>query len=183
MDSKKVILLVVTVFDVVAFALAVVAEQRRSKVEATMTDQSGSHCIYDSDISTGLGVGALLFLMVSQVIVTVASKCLCCGKALRPSSFRAWATLLFITSWVTFLIAEVCLLAGSARNAYHTKYRAAFSKKPLSCEAMRKGVFAAGASLTLFTAILSELYFVFYHKASQPINPDTDIGIRMVPYN
>ncbi|TQD92094.1 hypothetical protein C1H46_022326 [Malus baccata] len=29
----------------------------------------------------------------------VASRCLCCGKALRPSGSRSWAIMQFITSW------------------------------------------------------------------------------------
>ena len=68
--------------------------------QATVVQSGNSKfCAYDSDIATGLGVGSLLVLFASQVIVMVASRCLCCGKALRPSSSRAWAITLFITCW------------------------------------------------------------------------------------
>jgi len=36
---------------------------------------------------------------------------------------------------------------------------------PPSCEVIRKGVFAAGAAFTLFTAIVSQFYYVCYSRA------------------
>ncbi|KAH9626833.1 hypothetical protein KSS87_002478 [Heliosperma pusillum] len=65
---------------------------------------------------------------------------------------------------VTFLSAESCLLAGSARNAYHTKYRGAFQKEPISCATLRKGVFAAGAAMTLLSMIGSVFYYWIHSK-------------------
>lgn len=80
---------------------------------------------------------------------------------------------------VTFAIAEVCLLAGSVRNAYHTKYTLSANDPP-SCEKLRKGVFGAGAAFVILTGIFSELYYVSYSKA----NDDKalyarDAGVRM----
>lgn len=67
-------------------------------------DATSNYCVYDSDIATGLGVGSFLFLMASQVLIVVASRCLCCGKALRPSAPRAWAICLFITCSYVLII-------------------------------------------------------------------------------
>ncbi|CAI0438989.1 unnamed protein product [Linum tenue] len=76
-----------------------------------------------------------------------------------------------------FLVAEACLLAGSVRNAYHTKY----SADPPTCQTLRKGVFAAGAAFTLFTAIVSEFYYVSYSKArgggSNQYGRETGVGM------
>lgn len=66
---------------------------------------------------------------------------------------------------VSFLGAEACLLAGSARNAYHTKYRGVFGGSHLSCATLRKGVFAAGAALTLLSMIGSVFYYWTHAKA------------------
>ncbi|XP_057966460.1 uncharacterized protein LOC131154223 [Malania oleifera] len=179
--ASTVLLVLVFVFDVIAFSLAVTAEQRRSTAQIVQdSEKEYNHCVYDSDISTGLGVGAFLFLMASQAIIVVASRCFCCGKALNPSGSRAWAVILFITCWIFFFIAEVCLLAGSVRNAYHTKYRTIFNENPPSCETVRKGVFGAGAAFIFFTAIVSELYYICYSKAkgsSQPYGRDTGLGM------
>ncbi|WOL06033.1 hypothetical protein Cni_G14765 [Canna indica] len=165
--ASKIVLILVFVFDLIAFGLAVAAEQRRStaKVMADSED-TYNYCVYDSDIATGYGVGALLFLLLSQAVLMVVSKCFCLGRSLAPGGPRAFALLLFLLSWVTFTIAEACLLAGSVRNAHHTRYRNLFFDGNLSCETVRKGVFGAGAAFVFFTAILSEVYYLFYAKAA-----------------
>lgn len=66
---------------------------------------------------------------------------------------------------VSFLGAEACLLAGSARNAYHTKYRGIFGGADLSCATLRKGVFATGAALSLLSMIGSIFYYWAHVKA------------------
>ncbi|KAL2505622.1 Ankyrin repeat-containing protein [Abeliophyllum distichum] len=75
-------------------------EQRRSTGTTRKDGEDNyQYCVYDSDISTGFGVGAFLFLMVSQVLIMVASRCFCCGKALNPGGSRACTLLLFIICW------------------------------------------------------------------------------------
>ncbi|KAD4982381.1 hypothetical protein R6Q59_001981 [Mikania micrantha] len=180
--ASTLLLVVVFVFDLVAFALAVAAEQRRASARIAQ-DANSRYCVYETDIATGMGVGALLFLLVSQVLVMVATRCMCCGRALSPGRSRALAIFLFITCWVTFIIAEACLLAGSVRNAYHTKYRTVLSANPPSCETLRKGVFGAGAAFVVFTGIVSELYYVFYSKSDEGVIPTRDNGIRMGAFN
>ncbi|KAG6756475.1 hypothetical protein POTOM_039904 [Populus tomentosa] len=221
--ASKLLLIIVSIFDIIAFGLAVAAEQRRSTVsnssvvfvvpgfldgtnvrfwgfakgvclvfkknegkrKATVqpdAEKNYSYCIYDSDIATGFGVGAFLFLMASQVLIMFASKCFCCGKPLSPGGSRAWAVILFITCWVFFFIAEICLLAGSVRNAYHTRYRNIFGET-LDCPSLRKGVFGAGAAFTLFTAIVSDFYYVCYSKARDSFQPyGGDAGVGMGTY-
>ena len=66
---------------------------------------------------------------------------------------------------VSFLGAEACLLAGSAKNAYHTKYRGVFGGDDISCSTLRKGVFAAGAALTLLSLLASTLYYWAHSRA------------------
>ncbi|OIT00441.1 PREDICTED: uncharacterized protein LOC109228955 [Nicotiana attenuata] len=166
--ASKLLMITVFLLNLIAFGLAVAAERRRSTAKIKEDSENNySYCIYDSDIATGFGIGAFLFLLVSQLIIMLASRCFCCGKALSPGGSRACAVLLFIICWVTFFIAEVCLLAGSVRNAYHTKYRSSYliNDKPLSCETLRKGVFAAGAAFIFFTSIISQFYYVSYSKA------------------
>ncbi|KAL4191761.1 hypothetical protein AMTRI_Chr07g31440 [Amborella trichopoda] len=180
------LLIIVLVFDLIAFGLAVVAEQRRSTAQVLPDrDKEYTYCVYDSDIATGYGVGAFLFLFISQILVMAASKCFCFGRSLRPGGSRAWALVLFIACWLTFIIAESCLLAGSVRNAYHTKYLGVFLNTTPSCETVRKGVFGAGAAFIFFTCILSELYYVSYAKAREggwnPYARDSAVG--MATYN
>lgn len=65
----------------------------------TDEEKNYDYCVYDSDISTGFGVGALLFLLASQIIVLAASRCFCCGRSLRPGGPRACALILFLLAW------------------------------------------------------------------------------------
>ncbi|KAK2639138.1 hypothetical protein Ddye_026933 [Dipteronia dyeriana] len=184
--ASKLLLIIVFVFDLIAFALALAAEQRRTTAKVQVDNEKDyNFCVYDSDIATGLGVGSFLFLLASQAIIMVASRCFCCGKPLSPGGSRAWAVILFVVCWVFFFIAEVCLLAGSVRNAYHTKYRTIFNENPPSCETVRKGVFAAGAAFVFFTAIVSQFYYVCYSKAResfQPYGGARDTGVGMGTY-
>lgn len=81
---------------------------------------------------------------------------------------------------VTFFIAEACLLAGSVRNAYHTKYRTIFVNNPPSCETVRKGVFAAGAAFIVVTGMISEFYYISYSKARgsfEPYGGEASVGL------
>nr|ABK21553.1 unknown [Picea sitchensis]ABK22633.1 unknown [Picea sitchensis]ACN40982.1 unknown [Picea sitchensis] len=166
--ASKVVICVIFIFDLIAFGLAVAAERRRSTgvVKPDQYDER-TYCVYNSDISTWYGVGGFLFLLASQALVMAFTRCLCCGSVLKPGGSRVWAIILFFICWVTFLIAEACFLAGAARNAYHTKYRGYFSMHDLSCETLRKGVFAAGAAFTVFTLILNLFYYTCYAKAKQ----------------
>ena len=180
--ASKLLLITVFVFDLIAFGLAVAAEQRRSTASVvTDNEKNYNYCVYNSDIATGYGVGAFLFLLVSQVLIMVASRCFCCGKPLNPGGSRACAVVLFIICWVFFIISEVCLLAGSVENAYHTKYRTIFGENPPSCETVRKGVFAAGAAFVFFTAIISEFYYINYSRARESFQPyaggETGVGM------
>lgn len=75
------------------------------------------------------------------------------------------------------------MLAGSVRNAYHTKYRS-FRGTVLSCETVRKGIFSAGAAFIFFTGIISEFYYINYSKARDgaagPRGPEA--GVNMAAY-
>ncbi|RDX90981.1 hypothetical protein CR513_27100, partial [Mucuna pruriens] len=138
--ASSLLLAVVFVFDLIAFGLAVAAEQRRNTASLAKDNQGRNYCQYDSDIATGLGVGSL----------------------------------------VTFIIGASCLLAGSVRNAYHTKYRDLMGERAPSCHALRKGVFGAGAAFIVFTGITSELYYVSFSKANSGPPPYArDTGLRM----
>ncbi|XP_062096574.1 uncharacterized protein LOC133802307 [Humulus lupulus] len=172
--ASTLVLVLVFIFDLVAFALAVAAEQRRTTARL-VKEVDYTYCVYDKDIATGLGVGAFLFLCVSQILIMVVSRCLCCGKALRPSSSRSWAIALFISSWIFFAITVSCLLSASVSNVVHTKYR-----RSLSCKVVRKGFFGAGAAFIVFTGIATELFYVSFSKANDShATYARDTGVRM----
>ncbi|GAB4828870.1 hypothetical protein Ancab_018530 [Ancistrocladus abbreviatus] len=150
----------------IAFVLAVGAERRRSTAQV-VPDQydERTFCVYGSDASTAYGLAAFGLLLISQTILNAVTKCLCFGKGLIGGGSTNAAVFFFVFSWVTFVGAEACLLAGSTRNAYHTKYRGIFGGQNISCATLRKGVFAAAAALTLLSMVGSILYYWTHSKA------------------
>ncbi|KAH7280587.1 hypothetical protein KP509_36G004300 [Ceratopteris richardii] len=161
------LIIVVFVLDLIAFGLGIGAEQRRATgeyVKDSTTDYQ--YCRYTSDIATGLAVGALLFLLTSQVLILASTRCLCCGNSLKPGAARAFAVIFFILTWASFLIAAICYLAGAVQNAKHIRYLSYFpvTDKP-TCSAIRKDTFAAGVAFTFFTFILSISYYLCCSKA------------------
>lgn len=159
--------LLVVVLSLVAFGFAIAAERRRSvgtmrKIERT----NETYCNYSSDVATGYGVGAFLFLLSGESLLMGVTKCMCFGRPLTPGGNRAWSIIYFLSSWVTFLVAEACLIAGATKNAYHTKYRTMIYAQNFSCEALRKGVFVAGAVFIVATMILNVYYYMYFTKAT-----------------
>ncbi|KAJ0039170.1 hypothetical protein Pint_21958 [Pistacia integerrima] len=158
--------LLVVVLSLVAFGFAIAAERRRS-VGHMMTDQNNAtYCVYSSDVATGYGVGAFLFLLSGESLLMGVTKCMCFGRPLAPGGNRAWTIIYFISSWATFLVAEACLIAGATKNAYHTKYRGMILAHNFSCETLRKGVFIAGAVFVVATMILNVYFYMYFTKAT-----------------
>uniref|UniRef100_A0A0D6R6M8 Fiber protein Fb34 n=1 Tax=Araucaria cunninghamii TaxID=56994 RepID=A0A0D6R6M8_ARACU len=186
--STLVILLLV-VLHLIAFGFAIAAENRRSKGRLIhMYEGNVTYCVYSSDRATGYGVGAFLFLFLAEFLIMGVTKCMCCGGALTPGGSRAWAIIYFFSSWLTFLIAEACLVAGAAKNAYHTKYRNMIYADKLSCATLRKGVFLTGAAFVVITLLLSLMYYLKFAKARdgvakvrdgmhKPTRAQSDVGM------
>ncbi|KAL6505762.1 hypothetical protein OROHE_023141 [Orobanche hederae] len=150
----------------IAFVLAVGAERRRSTAKVVPDEyDEQTYCAYGTDASTVYGLTAFGLLAIAQALVNGVTKCFCFGRGMMAGRSTTYAVFFFIFSWASFLAAEACLLAGSARNAYHTKYRAIFHVEHLSCATLRKGVFAAGAALTLISMTASIFYYWTHSKA------------------
>ncbi|XP_022952500.1 uncharacterized protein LOC111455168 [Cucurbita moschata] len=159
--------LLVVVLCLVAFGFSIAAERRRS-VGTLFEDKerNATYCVYDSDVATGYGVGGFLFLLSGESLLMGVTKCMCFGRPLTPGGNRAWAIIYFLSSWATFVVAEACLIAGAAKNAYHTKYRGMIYAQNLACETLRKGVFIAGAVFVVATMILNVYYYMYFTKAT-----------------
>ncbi|KAK2405262.1 fiber [Trifolium repens] len=160
------IIVLIIFLHLLAFVFAIGAERRRSEATVQPDEYDDrTFCVYTTDASTVYGLAAFSLLLLSQTVLNAVTRCLCCGKGLVTGCSTTCAAILFTLSWLGFLGAEACLLAGSARNAYHTKYRGYFKSHDLSCATLRKGVFAAGAALTLFSMLVSILYYWAHSKA------------------
>ncbi|XP_015942023.1 uncharacterized protein LOC107467437 [Arachis duranensis] len=159
--------LLVVALCLVAFGFAIAAERRRSVGSIKRVERTNeTYCTYNSDVATGYGVGSFLFLLSGQSLLMGVTKCMCFGRPLTPGGNRAWSIIYFMSSWVTFVIAEACLIAGAKKNAYHTKYRGMIYAQNFSCESLRKGIFIAGAIFVVATMILNVYYYMYFTKAT-----------------
>ncbi|KAM3191783.1 hypothetical protein ACQJBY_069179 [Aegilops geniculata] len=150
-----------------AFGFAIAAERRRSTGSIVTDINNSTYCTYDSDISTGYGVGAFLFLLSGQSLLMGVTKCMCFGQPLAPGGSRAWSIIYFVSSWITFIIAESCLIAGATKNAYHTKYRHMIYAGSWTCDSLRKGVFISGAVFVVLTMTLNVYFYMYYTKSTR----------------
>ncbi|ONK66648.1 uncharacterized protein A4U43_C06F10530 [Asparagus officinalis] len=171
---------------VMAFVLAIGAEKRRStgKVRADEYDER-TYCVYDTDASTVYGLSAFALVMLSQALVNAITRCLCCRRGISGGGPGACAITAFVLSWLSFFLAEALLIAGSVRNAYHTKYVGYYIKKDLtSCAALRKGVFAAAAAMILISWVSLLSYYWSYSKSDTGgwVRHQNDTGIGMAEY-
>ncbi|MED6160019.1 hypothetical protein PIB30_047559 [Stylosanthes scabra] len=159
--------LLVVALCLVAFGFAIAAERRRSVGSMQRDERTNeTYCTYSSDVATGYGVGSFLFLLSGESLLMGVTKCMCFGRPLNPGGNRAWSIIYFMSSWVTFIIAEACLIAGATKNAYHTKYRGMIYAQNFSCESLRKGIFIAGAIFVVATMILNVYYYMYFTKAT-----------------
>ncbi|ESR61714.1 hypothetical protein CICLE_v10016788mg [Citrus x clementina] len=160
--------ILVVILSLVAFGFSIAAERRRSTGHMMpVPDQSNAtYCVYSSDVATGYGVGAFLFLLSSESLLMGVTKCMCFGRPLAPGGNRAWTIIYFMSSWAAFLVAEACLIAGATKNAYHTKYRSMIYAQNFTCETLRKGVFIAAAVFVVATMILNVYYYMYFTKAT-----------------
>ncbi|KAJ1380781.1 hypothetical protein SESBI_45748 [Sesbania bispinosa] len=132
------ILVLIIALHLIAFVFAVGAERRRSEAKVVPDEYDDrTFCVYTTDASTVYGLAAFVLLLLSHAVLNAVTRCLCCGKGLSPVAPP-------LAPSSSSSLSEACLLAGSARNAYHTKYRGYFGMHDLSCATLRKGVFAAG---------------------------------------
>ncbi|EOA24789.1 hypothetical protein CARUB_v10018068mg [Capsella rubella] len=161
--GSTLVYILIVLLSLIAFGFAIAAERRRT-VGETIQDPifNTTYCVYNSDVATGYGVGSFLFLLSSQSLLMSVTKCMCFGKSLTPGSDRAWSIIYFFSSWITFVVAEACLIAGAKKNAYHTKYLKAGT---FSCDSLRKGIFIAGAVFVVATMILNVYYYIYFTKS------------------
>ncbi|KAI5064696.1 hypothetical protein GOP47_0019391 [Adiantum capillus-veneris] len=168
MGASILITFAIVVLDLVALGLGIVAEQRRAPgTYESPSNATEQWCHYSSDISTGLAAGAAAFLLISQVVLAAATRCLCFGTSLKPGAARAFASVFCVSSWISFVAAEACFIAGAVQNAKHIRYISSTFAHEISCEAIRKDTFVAGVVLTVVTCILGVSYYLCYSKAQE----------------
>ncbi|MCO5580959.1 hypothetical protein L7F22_034833 [Adiantum nelumboides] len=170
MGASTLIIIAIVFLDLIAFGLGIAAEQRRapgSILYESPSNETTQWGHYFSDISTDLAAGRSTFLLISQVLVAAATRCLCFGSSLKPDTAWAFASIFCILHWISFIAAEACFIAGAMQDAKHMRNISSTFGKEISCEAIRKDTFVAGVVLAVVTCILSISYYLCYSKAQE----------------
>jgi uncharacterized membrane protein len=157
------------VFYLIAFGLALGAMAKRSKGDLTTIDEEMGTlmCKYTTDIATGLAAGAFLFLFVAQMFIMSVTRCLCCGRGYKPGASRTFAFILFIFSWMSFIVASAALIAGASQNKIQTKGLFYSTETDVTCRQVQKSLFAAAAAFTFITMLVTEVYYVLIEMARE----------------
>ncbi|CAN6359982.1 unnamed protein product [Urochloa humidicola] len=114
-------------------------------------------CIYPQNPALGLGVCAIIFLLVAQITVTAVGGCCgCCKSRAFPSETkRIVAIICAVASWIAAAIAWGLLIQGAAWNANVARS---------SCLYLKDGIFAGGAVLTLAATALGLTSFIMLRR-------------------
>ncbi|KAL2226835.1 uncharacterized protein LOC105160232 [Sesamum indicum] len=151
------------------------AEAKRIKGDQVQFP-SPSECIYPRSPALGLGLTAAVALMIAQMIINVATGCVCCRKGPHQTNSN-WtlALVCFIVSWFTFVIAFLLLLTGAALNDQHGEENLYFGN--YYCYVVKPGVFAGAAVLSLASVILGIIYYVTLTQEKAASVPQSGIAM------
>ncbi|KAG8390495.1 hypothetical protein BUALT_Bualt01G0089300 [Buddleja alternifolia] len=158
--ERKVIVVccVVGLLGLLSAATGFAAEAKRIKGDQVQFP-SPSECIYPRTPALGLGLTAAVSLMIAQIIINVATGCVCCRKGPhQPYSDWTIALACFVVSWFTFVIAFLLLLTGAALNDQHGEENLYFGN--YYCYVVKPGVFAGAAVLSLASVALGIIYYL-----------------------
>ncbi|KAK6118489.1 hypothetical protein DH2020_047756 [Rehmannia glutinosa] len=159
MERKVIVVCCVVGFlGILSAATGFVAEAKRIKGDQVEL-LSPTECIYPRSPALGLGLTAAVSLMIAQIIINIATGCICCRKGPHQSN-SSWtlALICFVASWFSFVIAFLLLLTGAALNEQHGEDNLYFGN--YYCYVVKPGVFAGAAVLSLISVILGIIYYL-----------------------
>ncbi|CAN1762464.1 Protein MODIFYING WALL LIGNIN-2 [Linum perenne] len=147
---------------------------KASQVQFTTTTQ----CAYPRSPALPLGLTSAVSLMLAQLIINVATGCICCRRTPNPSNSN-WtiASICFVVSWFTFVVAFLLLLTGAALNDQHGEESMYFGN--YYCYVVKPGVFAGGAVLALVSVTLGIIYYLTLNSAKTSAQSMNQSGIAM----
>ncbi|KAJ3689489.1 hypothetical protein LUZ61_018653 [Rhynchospora tenuis] len=154
--SVIIVSIAVSVLGLLSVVLGFAAEATRTRVSdlyITYTDG----CVHSTSPALGLAIGAAIIILIAQIIISVFIGCGCCnqrGQQLagpaQGGNKRTISIIMFIISWVTFVICFVMFLVGAGIEAKGTNGNIDYN-----CTTILAGRFAIAAILALATFILS----------------------------
>ncbi|CAL5019060.1 unnamed protein product [Urochloa decumbens] len=144
---------IVALLSATAFSCSVAAEFRKVKEKDMKLD--GSLCSLPRSSAFELGVSAIAFLFVAQLVGTTAAVTTYAGKPKKTAAAargRVAFVALLVLSWLSFAVAVV-LLATAASMNHGQRYGRGWMDG--DCYVARNGVFGGAALLVAVTALIT----------------------------
>ncbi|CAN0855566.1 hypothetical protein LINGRAHAP2_LOCUS6257 [Linum grandiflorum] len=155
------IMLLTILSGIFCFSLCLIAEASRSQA----TWGENRQCVYSGSGETPLLCGAIAFIGLAVAMVAEHTYLLIAVSKAPPAVLIAWdpnhapskdvtwqAGAFFLTTWVSFAVAEILLLIGLSVESGHLK---SWGTPKQSCLVIREGVFAAAGVFSLLTVLLA----------------------------
>ncbi|KAK3155019.1 hypothetical protein QOZ80_2BG0197810 [Eleusine coracana subsp. coracana] len=154
-SGRAAICAIVALLSAAAFACSLAAEFRKVKGKDMKVD--GSLCSMPRSSAFELGVAAIAFLFVAQLVGTSAAVT-AAGAANKPKKSAAAArrrvafVALLVLSWVSFAVAVILLATAASMNRGQRYGRGWMDG---DCYVARTGVFGGAAALVVVTALIT----------------------------
>ncbi|XP_074320400.1 uncharacterized protein LOC141657157 [Silene latifolia] len=108
--------LLALLFGLAAAGLSFLAYVKRIKVEDVSVDKQGV-CIYPSSTAAfAIAIIATLFILIHQILITSGTACFCCGRKFPCNFCGIISFILFILSWISFVITFTGLVSSAIFN-------------------------------------------------------------------
>ncbi|XP_020593785.1 uncharacterized protein LOC110033943 [Phalaenopsis equestris] len=159
-------------------ALAFAAEATRIRASDVKT-KNPDQCIYPKSPAVYLGLFSALAIAMALVVINFVTGCVFCKRnSNHHNTDRTVALISFVVSWVTFVIAFLLLLTGSALNDQKGMEKMYLGNY---CYVLKPGVFSGGAFLSLASVSLGIIYYLALQKPKSlpPWNPPHNQGIAL----
>uniref|UniRef100_A0ACD5ZDK8 Uncharacterized protein n=1 Tax=Avena sativa TaxID=4498 RepID=A0ACD5ZDK8_AVESA len=145
---------IVVLLSATAFSCSLAAEFRKVKDKDMKLD--GSLCSLPKSPAFELGVTAIAFLSVAQLVGTTAAAATMCASNSKPNKSavttgRAASVALLVLSWVCFALAVILLATAASMNSGQ---RYGWGWMDGDCYVAKNGVFGGAAALVVVTALL-----------------------------
>ncbi|KAG4189451.1 hypothetical protein ERO13_A08G223464v2 [Gossypium hirsutum] len=162
MEQKRILFLVAVLLGIISVFTGFGAEITRVKASQVEIDWYGD-CSYPKSPAHVLGLVSAATLLTAKIIMDTATGCAHWERTNQsPNYNRNKAILLYITSWITFIVAIVLLLKGAVSKDQNDQ---AIERNDMYyCPVVKAGIFAVGASFAAISFISGVLLF-------QTLNP------------
>ncbi|KAJ8442445.1 hypothetical protein Cgig2_018722 [Carnegiea gigantea] len=155
------------VFGALAVALSILAYEKRIKTEEVGV--TSKVCNYPFSPSFALGIIAALALLVEQLIISGGIGCFCCGGTKCPTNCCGITSLIvYILSWLSFLIAFMGLIATAILNNHHylaNKYPRSDTES--GCKTGKENLFLGAAVWCVFTVGLGLISYALFSAGAR----------------